>query len=145
MKIIIESPYNPTNEQVSQRATYRGVSLEYARVRLLRENIQYARLLMRKALEEGHAPLASHLLYTQVWSEDPQFRMLGISAGLEWLSDADLSWFGLDLGMSGGMQSAYNISSEEDKVRVELFPGWDVDRVRRHLASLPWTSFVGVP
>lgn len=74
---------------------------------LLRRNIAYARLAVLDCLYRGEAPIASHLLLTQVLDDtDPAQREMGISAGLIWQARADIVAFYVDLGMSGGMQAA---------------------------------------
>lgn len=48
-------------------------------------NIAYARRCMRDSLLRGEAPIASHLLYTQVLKDDDvQERAQGILAGHIW-------------------------------------------------------------
>ena len=59
--VIIESPYAGETER----------------------NLAYARRCLRHSLSCGEAPLASHLLYPQVLSDEvPAERALGIAAGL---------------------------------------------------------------
>lgn len=68
-------------------------------------NIQYARLCLLDCLKRGEAPLASHLLYTQVLDDnDPKQRQLGIEAGLAWMRVAHASVIYTDLGISEGMR-----------------------------------------
>ena len=86
-KVIIESPY--AGEVV--------------------KNTSYARSCLYDSLRRGEAPLASHLLYTQVLDDKlSEERSLGINAGLEWAKVADLHVFYIDLGMSRGMELAYH-------------------------------------
>lgn len=84
--VILESPYAaPTPEEV-------------------RENEAYARLALKDSLERGEAPIASHLLYTQVLDDRiPEERTMGINAGLAWRLVADASVVYVDRGMSRGM------------------------------------------
>lgn len=65
--VIIESPYaGPTPEAVAA-------------------NVAYARACLLDSLLRGEAPIASHLLYTQVLDDTvPVQRALGIAAGLAW-------------------------------------------------------------
>lgn len=65
--VIIESPYaGPTPEAVAA-------------------NVAYARACLLDSLRRGEAPIASHLLYTQVLNDlIPEERALGIAAGLAW-------------------------------------------------------------
>jgi hypothetical protein len=88
-KVIIESPYAGDVER----------------------NIEYAKACMRDSLNRGEAPLASHLLYTQVLDDTiPEERELGIAAGLAWLKSADLHVFYVDYGFSTGMAQAFLLS-----------------------------------
>ena len=65
----------------------------------------YARRCLRDSLARGEAPIASHLLYTQVLDDrDPAERSLGIAAGLAWRTVAEASVVYVDRGVSGGMQ-----------------------------------------
>jgi hypothetical protein len=55
----------------------------------------------------GEAPIASHLLYTQVLRDDiPAERALGIAAGLAWLPMAEAMVVYIDCGVSPGMREA---------------------------------------
>jgi hypothetical protein len=68
-------------------------------------NRRYARAALRDCLARGEAPIASHLLYTQILNDsDPGDRALGVAAGLAWLDIADASVVYVDRGISGGMQ-----------------------------------------
>ena len=153
MRVIIESPYNPSLEQIEARAksgdpwgshTPYHCSFDQARNQLLRENIQYARLLYKKALEEGHAPFASHLNYTQVWSEEPGFLVRGIAAGFAWKAAADEIWYGADLRWSESLMRTFDLENHMRTRSFRLFPDLTESQVRAHLASLPWSAFVGV-
>jgi hypothetical protein len=70
-------------------------------------NVTYARACMQDCLRRGEAPLASHLLYTQVGVLDdaiPEERERGILAGLAWGRRADLTAVYTDRGITVGMQ-----------------------------------------
>ena len=57
----------------------------------------------------GEAPIASHLLHTQVLDDIiKEEREMGIKAGLKWLWVAELMVVYTDLGISKGMESAIN-------------------------------------
>lgn len=85
--VIIESPYKGNRQWTTK------------------ENVVYARRALQDSLERGEAPMASHLLYTQVWDdEDPQFRDAGIEAGLAWGKVADCTAVYCDRGISEGMR-----------------------------------------
>jgi len=71
-------------------------------------NKAYAQAALRHSLSLGEAPIASHLLYTQILNDSiEKERAEGIEAGLSWMRVANLVAFYLDLGMSRGMQNAY--------------------------------------
>lgn len=96
-KVIIESPYAGNLER----------------------NIEYAKMCLADSLSRGEAPIASHLLYTQVLDDlKPNERQTGIDAGLEWLKVADLHVFYLDYGWSLGMLHASQ-KSYASKIEVE--------------------------
>ncbi|GAA5542613.1 hypothetical protein [Brucella sp. NBRC 113783] len=80
--VIIESPYSGDVER----------------------NTEYARACLLDSLRRGEAPIASHLLHTQVLDDlRPDERVLGIEAGLAWYRVADKCVVYGDRGISGGM------------------------------------------
>ncbi len=67
-------------------------------------NVQYAKEAMLDCLRRGGAPVASHLLSTQVLDDSkPEERRLGIDAGLAWGEKADATVVYTDHGVSPGM------------------------------------------
>ncbi len=69
-------------------------------------NVAYARRAMRSCLEQGEAPIASHLLYTQALDDTvPEDRALGMEAGWAWLPVVDAVVVFEDRGISGGMKA----------------------------------------
>jgi hypothetical protein len=98
--VCIESPFKPSDADISK---YAG---RYSPAELLRQNLVYARLALDSALKRGETPFASHLLYTQVWSEKPELREAGIKAGIEMHKRADVIALYVDLGVSSGMRAA---------------------------------------
>lgn len=77
-------------------------------------NIEYARAAVRDSLLRGEAPIASHLLYTQVGilnDDIPSERQHGIDAGLAWRRVAEASVVYTDRGISRGME--YGIKAAE--------------------------------
>lgn len=79
----------------------------------IQENVAYARLCMKDCLDRGEAPMVSHLLYTQVLSDnDEKERQQGIDAGLAWRTVAEKSVVYIDRGMSRGMW--YGIDAARD-------------------------------
>lgn len=97
--VIIESPYAGPDA-----ATIRG-------------NVAYAQACMLHSLSLGEAPLASHLLYTQVLDDhDPAQRSQGINAGLAWrVIPGVLPAFYVDRGHSSGMLTARDIYDREQQ------------------------------
>lgn len=80
--VIIESPYSGDVER----------------------NTEYARACLLDSLRRGEAPIASHLLHTQVLDDmRPDARELGIGAGLAWYRVAEKCVVYEDRGTSGGM------------------------------------------
>ena len=88
-------------KRVYVASPFRGATTEETR-----QNIVYARLCILDSLERGEAPYLSHLLYTQVWSEDS--REAGLLAGEAWRHVAGVVALYTDLGMTPGMQRARN-------------------------------------
>jgi hypothetical protein len=75
-------------------------------------NVAYAKACMADCLRRGEAPLASHLLYTQILDDMlPEERALGINAGLVWAVQADATVVYTDRGTSRGME--YGIAHAE--------------------------------
>lgn len=78
------------------------------------KNVEYARRAMLDSLSRGEAPIASHLLYTQMLDDNIQeHRALGIGAGLAWRKVCDLPVFYVDRGWSGGMVAARELYERE--------------------------------
>lgn len=70
-------------------------------------NVGYAQRALFDSLERGEAPIASHLLHTQVLDDqDPIQRQAGIEAGLAWMPVAEAVVFYDDYGWSDGMKAA---------------------------------------
>lgn len=77
-------------------------------------NLTYARACVRHSLSLGEAPIASHLLYTQLGilrDEVPEERQWGIDAGLAWKAVASASIVYADRGITPGMK--YGIAAAE--------------------------------
>lgn len=89
-------------------------------------NVAYAKAALLDCLERDEAPFAPHLLYPAVLDEsEPEQRMQGISAGLEWLAVAEAVVVYGDLGMSEGMRAELR-AAETAGIPVEhrRLPGW---------------------
>ncbi len=70
-------------------------------------NVRYARACVRDSLARGEAPIASHLLYPQVYRDGvPEEQERGMEAGLAWSGSADLAAVYRDRGISAGMKRA---------------------------------------
>jgi hypothetical protein len=83
-------------------------------------NEAYARCCLLDSLRRGEAPLASHLLYTQVLDDLlPEERKHGIKAGLEWAKAAELTAVYEDHGISEGMVLGIAHASDHDR-KVEF-------------------------
>ena len=98
------------------------------------ENLKYARLCMVDCLKRGEAPLASHLLYTQVLDDTVvEERDLGIRAGLAWSGPDVKHVFYVDNGISAGMKLAakrcyiYELRSLHTPVPKVLMSKTDLD------------------
>ena len=72
-------------------------------------NRRYARQCLAHSLVRGEAPIASHLLYTQVLDDRiPLQRQMGIDAGLAWRVVTEATVVYIDRGISLGMAHSIN-------------------------------------
>ena len=68
-------------------------------------NRRYALACLRFCLNQGVAPFASHLLYTQVLDDqDVDHRSIGMNAGFTIGDKCDERWVFIDEGVSSGMR-----------------------------------------
>jgi len=82
----------------------------------IERNVGYARMALLDSLRRGEAPLASHLLYPQVLSDEvTEDRMLGIQAGLAWGRLAEATVVYIDFGISYGMQMGIERARKEER------------------------------
>ena len=82
-------------------------------------NTAYARACLLDSLRRGEAPIASHLLHTQVLDDmQPDERSLGIEAGLAWYRVATKCVVYTDRGISDGMKMGIDRAMQHD-VAVE--------------------------
>jgi hypothetical protein len=90
-------------------------------------NIRYAQAALRDSLGRGEAPLASHLLYTQVLDDSvAEERAVGIDAASEFYDVVDRVAVYEDLGISPGMKLGIERASEAGKpVTFRRIPGWE--------------------
>lgn len=96
-RIAIESPFN-------------GTPAERAR------NMRYLAWCIKRCLDSGCSPYASHGLGPCAYPEDPEHRALGLAAGAAFVAVCDESWFFADLGWSPGMVTAQKIAQETGRV-----------------------------
>lgn len=74
-------------------------------------NKEYARDALLDCLQRGEAPLASHLLYTQVLDDTiPNERAQGMAAGWAWIGQADKVAVYTDFGITPGMQQGIDLA-----------------------------------
>lgn len=74
----------------------------------IERNVKYARECVRDCLLRGEAPLASHLIYTQMGILNdyiPSERQLGMEAGWAWTRFAEAVVIYTDYGISSGMNA----------------------------------------
>jgi hypothetical protein len=91
--VIVESPCRGTSR-------YKGIKRLQHWL-----NLRFARRCLQDCLSRGEAPIASHLLYTQVLDDgDPKQRQDAIEAGLAWMRVADACVVYADRGISEGMR-----------------------------------------
>lgn len=90
-------------------------------------NIAYAQAALKENLLAGRAPIASHLVYTQVLDDDLEHeRMLGIHAGFAWNSAADEVNFYTDNGFSSGMNYGLEAAKKNGTLVVmKTIDNWD--------------------
>ena len=79
-------------------------------------NVEYALECMRDSLSRGEAPMATHLLYTQIpggflcdtkpHAQRMTDRATGLAGGLAWRKLASKTVMYVDLGVSAGMDQA---------------------------------------
>ena len=125
-RVIIESPFRPGVPK--ERPEYRQI---------LRRHVQYARLAMLDSLRRGEAPFISHLLYTQVWSEDPEFREAGIRAGSEYLRVSETLAIYQALGVTDGMRVRIDLA-EMNGIPIEYR---SLGVSAEALDAMPFTAF----
>jgi len=102
----------------AQRIRPARVVLESPYAGNVEANLDYARRALTDSLRRGEAPIASHLLHTQVLADaKPDERRLGIAAGHAWIAVAEAVVVYEDLGISAGMQAAID---EAERLRVPV-------------------------
>lgn len=103
----LPNPYNDNRQPLSIIETPYSGDVE--------RNIAYARACLLDSLRRGEAPIASHLLHTQVLDDmRPDERSLGIEAGLAWYRVATKCVVYADRGISGGMKMGIDRAMQHD-------------------------------
>lgn len=83
----------------------------------IEKNIRYTQACLLDSLKRGEAPIASHLLYTQVLNDNnPQERSCGIKAGFEWNKFAEATVVYVDLGITVGMRLGIEEAKKKGRV-----------------------------
>jgi hypothetical protein len=71
---------------------------------------------MLHCLQNGCAPFATHLAYTEVLDDtDGKERELGVQAALAWIDCCDQVWVFFDRGISKGMRREIQYASMREK------------------------------
>ena len=97
-------PYNDNVPVAQQPARKPLVIIESPFSGDVARNTDYARACLQDSLRRGEAPIASHLLHTQVLDDlRPNEREFGIEAGLAWYRVAEKCVVYEDFGISRGM------------------------------------------
>lgn len=85
----------------------------------VRVNEEFARRACRYAVDEGYAPFAMHLFYTQFLDDQSAAeRNIGIGCGLAWTANAAEVWFCLREGeeLTPGMRKA--LDAERKRIKT---------------------------
>jgi len=107
----LPKPHNENSQPLTIIETPYSVDVE--------ANTTYARACLLDSLRRGEAPIASHLLHTQVLDDtQPDERTLGIEAGLAWYRVETKCVVYTDRGISGGMKKGLVRAMQHD-VAVE--------------------------
>ncbi len=99
-KVVIESPFKGKNPSDQDR------------------NRRYAISCMIDSISRNESPYASHLLYTQVFTneEDAEDRNLGIEMGFQWGEAAEMVAVYVDLGVTAGMREGIDRATLGGKI-----------------------------
>lgn len=90
------------------------------------DHVRYAREALLDCIQRGEAPIASHLLITQVLNDNDRVqRERGIACGMAWIRRADAVVVYQDCGISLGMARAIQ-RAQECGVPIEYrsIEGW---------------------
>lgn len=119
-------PYNDNVPVAQQPARKPLVIIESPFSGDVERNKAYARSCLQDSLRRGEAPIASHLLHTQVLDDlRPNEREFGIEAGLAWYRVAEKCVVYEDFGISRGMaEGAARARSHGVPVEYRRLEAW---------------------
>ena len=87
----------------------------------VKRHVRYAQLCVFDSLQRGEAPIASHLLYTQMLDDNIlEERNWGINAGLAWRKAASHSVVYTDFGITSGMKYGIKVLISIMTIRLNL-------------------------
>lgn len=89
-------------------------------------NIRYAIAAMRHVMKQGHAPFASHLLYTIPLDDTDEIqRKLGMRFGFAHADACEERWVFFDHGISSGMKAGVSRGEKRGQpIRYIKIPNW---------------------
>lgn len=89
-------------------------------------NVRYAQACLRYLLDQGYAPMASHLLYTQAYDDaNAEQRRRGMNAGFAWMPLSTRTVVFTDYGITPGMEAGIQLALTSGKpVNYLTLPGW---------------------
>ena len=83
----------------------------YASQGIREENVKKAKRYCKAAIDRGCLPIAPHVFYTQILSDDiEEERAAGLRLGLELLKECDEIWVFQDNGISEGMKQEIELA-----------------------------------
>lgn len=104
----------------------------------VQRNVEYARQAMRRVIESGNTPFASHLLYTQVLDDSiPQEREIGIRSGLAIYRKADECAVFAKYGCSSGMKTGI-LAAIEHGVPIRVYDDEKISGMVTNKTVLEW-------
>lgn len=102
-------------------------------------NVKIARAMCKLAIDQGYAPFASHLIYTQFLDESvPEQREMGIEYGREFLEYADIIYIYKGEGSkeSEGMKG----DLESSMIEIRLVTNKDLELYMKDSFIPPWVK-----
>jgi hypothetical protein len=87
----------------------------------IERNIGVAKALCQKAMKQGYAPFAPHLLYPRFVDDlNPDERAAGINCGLSFMQTCSEVWAFIGNGISRGMKEELAYAKQLNKTIVEI-------------------------